>query len=167
MCRNAGQARLTSFVSGIVMVLFAATGCVTQQQPIFVDQGLNWDAASRADFYTRDQGSRMIPLAWLQALKQPNGQPFLADSLSRYGYLPNPANRQRTAGRLHGVRADRPADRGHDLLGLPYAADHYRGQDLPDRRRPRHRRLSEPARGPRHRGRPVLASDAAFRAVCR
>ena len=27
-----------------------------------------------------------------QALKQPNGQPFLADSLSRYGYLPNPAS---------------------------------------------------------------------------
>jgi hypothetical protein len=34
----------------------------------------------------------MIPLAWLRALKQPNGQPFLADSLGRYGYLPNPAN---------------------------------------------------------------------------
>ena len=34
----------------------------------------------------------MIPLAWFQALKQSNGQPFLADSLARYGYLPNPAN---------------------------------------------------------------------------
>ena len=33
-----------------------------------------------------------MPLSWLEALKQPNGQPFLADNLSRYGYLPNPAN---------------------------------------------------------------------------
>jgi hypothetical protein len=57
--------------------------------PVFTSQGANWTAATRADFYTRDQGSRMIPLAWLQALKQSNGQPFLADSLSRYGYLAN------------------------------------------------------------------------------
>ena len=34
----------------------------------------------------------MIPLAWLQNLKQANGQPFLDGSLARYGYLPNPAN---------------------------------------------------------------------------
>jgi mono/diheme cytochrome c family protein len=27
-----------------------------------------------------------------EAFKQANGQPFLADSLARYGYLPNPAN---------------------------------------------------------------------------
>ncbi|NEX00233.1 hypothetical protein DY467_26030, partial [Rhodopseudomonas sp. BR0G17] len=49
-------------------------------------------AATRADFYERDQGSRMIPLSWLKALRQPDGQPFLDASLSRYGYLPNPAN---------------------------------------------------------------------------
>ncbi len=61
-------------------------------EPIYADQGANWTAAARADFYGRDQGSRMIPLTWLQALKQSNGQPFLADSFTRYGYLPNPAN---------------------------------------------------------------------------
>ena len=33
-----------------------------------------------------------MPLAWFEALKQPNGEPFGADSLSRYGYLPNPAS---------------------------------------------------------------------------
>ncbi len=59
---------------------------------VFVDQGPNWTQASRADFYSRDQGARMIPLTWLQALRQSNGEPFLADSLARYGYLPNPAN---------------------------------------------------------------------------
>ena len=33
-----------------------------------------------------------MPLSWLEALKQSDGSPFLADSLSRYGYLPNPEN---------------------------------------------------------------------------
>ena len=50
--------------------------------PIFVDQGANWTPTTRADFYTRDQGSRMIPLAWLRELKQANGQPFLATALA-------------------------------------------------------------------------------------
>jgi hypothetical protein len=30
-----------------------------------------------------------MPLAWFAVLQQPNGEPFGADSLSRYGYLPN------------------------------------------------------------------------------
>ena len=32
----------------------------------------------------------MIPYAWLKALKRLDGQPFLANSLARYGYLANP-----------------------------------------------------------------------------
>jgi hypothetical protein len=59
---------------------------------IALDQGPNWNAARRDEFYTRDQGSRMISLEWLRSLKQANGQPFLADSLGRYGYLSNPAD---------------------------------------------------------------------------
>ena len=55
-------------------------------------QGENWTDTDRANFYSQDQGSQIMPLAWFRALKQPNGQPFLADSLSRYGYLPNPAS---------------------------------------------------------------------------
>ena len=54
-----------------------------------LDQGANWTAEARKDFYSRDQGSRLIPLRWISALKQPNGQPFMAGSLSRYGFLPN------------------------------------------------------------------------------
>jgi hypothetical protein len=60
--------------------------------PVFTDQGANWSQANREDFYSKDQGSRMIPLAWLRNLQQSNGQPFLADNLARYGYLANPAN---------------------------------------------------------------------------
>ena len=55
-------------------------------------QGDNWKDVDRTNFYSQDQGSQIMPLAWFRALKQPNGQPFLADSLSRYGYLPNPAS---------------------------------------------------------------------------
>src|SRR5580693_8297649 len=75
-----------------VLAHFSVLQASAQTTPEFVNQGPNWTAATRADFYSRDQGSRMIPLAWLRALKQPNGQPFLSDSLVRYGYLPNPAN---------------------------------------------------------------------------
>jgi hypothetical protein len=41
--------------------------------PIFVDQSPRWTPAARADFYTPDQGSRLINLAWLQALKRKDG----------------------------------------------------------------------------------------------
>lgn len=60
--------------------------------PIYLEQGPNWTNVARADFYTRDQGSQLIKYAWLKALSHPDGQPFLGDQLSRYGYLPNPGN---------------------------------------------------------------------------
>ena len=44
----------------------------------------------REAFYVQDQGSDMIPLAWLAALRHPDGAPFLDDRLARYGYLPDP-----------------------------------------------------------------------------
>jgi hypothetical protein len=56
----------------------------------YADQGPNWTEANRADFYVRDQGSRLVPFAWLKALKHPDGTGFLDDSLIRYGYLLNP-----------------------------------------------------------------------------
>ena len=49
----------------------------------FLDQGPNWTQSTRSDFYSRDQGSRIMPLRWMQALKQPKGDPFMADSLLR------------------------------------------------------------------------------------
>lgn len=54
-----------------------------------LDQGPKWTEATRKDFYSRDQGSKLMPLRWISALKQPSGEPFMVDSLSRYGYLPN------------------------------------------------------------------------------
>ena len=81
------------FLAALAAALLTGSAVRAADPPIvFTDQGPNWTQATRDDFYTRDQGSRMIPLAWFKALKQSNGQPFLADSLARYGYLPNPAN---------------------------------------------------------------------------
>jgi cytochrome c5 len=65
----------------------------------------------------------MIPLAWLEALKQPDGQPFLADSLARYGYLPNPANAA-TNKLPVGFTASGPA--GAQIAGMTCAACHTR-----------------------------------------
>lgn len=59
-------------------------------QPVMLDQGTDWTPTARRAFYVRDQGSQIMPLRWIAALKQPDGRPFMADSLNRYGYLPNP-----------------------------------------------------------------------------
>lgn len=55
---------------------------------VYVDQGAQWDKQSREDYYTWNQGSLLIPYAWLLALRAADGQPFLADGLARYDMLP-------------------------------------------------------------------------------
>ena len=89
--------------------------------PIFLDQGPAWDASSRADFYTRDQGSRLIPLAWLRALKREDGTSFLADGLTRYGYLPGSES---ATGLPVGFHATGPA--GAKVVGMTCSACHTR-----------------------------------------
>jgi hypothetical protein len=86
------------FAFQIVSLAGAALGLATVNSsaesgaPVPVDQGKNWTETARTNFYSHDQGSRLIPLRWIAALKQPDGEPFLAASLSRYGYLPNEAS---------------------------------------------------------------------------
>jgi hypothetical protein len=80
-------------ISQIAIALLAtilAEHAAAQTPPVY--QGDDWTLATRKDLYSHDQGSRVIPFAWLRALKRPDGQSFLADGLSRYGYLPNPDN---------------------------------------------------------------------------
>lgn len=89
--------------------------------PIYVDQGSQWTPEARADFYIRDQGSRLIRLSWLQALKGKDGQPFLADSMSRYGFLPNPDN---GAGLPVGFHASGSGDA--QLVGVTCSSCHTR-----------------------------------------
>lgn len=73
-------------------VTMAVANSFAQSAPQGVEQGSLWTEAVRRDFYSRDQGSRLIPWRWIAALKQTNGQPFMAASLERYGYLPNDAS---------------------------------------------------------------------------
>ena len=74
---------------GAVLALAVTSIAAAGPSWVAMSQDPAWTPDTRADFYTRDQGSRLIPLRWIAALKQANGAPFLADSLSRYGYLPN------------------------------------------------------------------------------
>lgn len=76
----------------IILALAVLAGCaapVTPPAPGGAVQG--WTVDSRRAFYSGDQGSRIMPASWMQALKQPDGSPFLADKLARYGYLANDA----------------------------------------------------------------------------
>jgi hypothetical protein len=80
--------RLVTCCALLTLSLSAASQAATPSW-ITVQQGGLWTQEARDDFYSRDQGSRLIPLKWIAALKQANGSPFMDASLSRYGYLAN------------------------------------------------------------------------------
>jgi cytochrome c553 len=72
-----------------LLALGGGARAATQGADQAADQGASWTDAARADYYSRDQGSRLIPLRWLRALKAADGSPFAA-KLTRYGYVANP-----------------------------------------------------------------------------
>lgn len=86
--------QINIYLKKIISLTLTMASCsaALAQTPINVDQGANWTSATRAQFYTQDQGSQLIPLKWYFALKMANGTAFAANSLDRYGYLPNPAS---------------------------------------------------------------------------
>lgn len=73
------------------LAMLSAAGAPAYER---LDQGRAWDEAAWNAYYTLDQGSRLIPFAWAKALKTADGASFLADGLTRYGYLPNPKNKE-------------------------------------------------------------------------
>lgn len=77
-------------LSGLAILAAAALAAGPAAPQVFLHQGNDWTPEHRERFYVQDQGSRLMPLAWMQALRQPNGDAFLADGLARYGYLANP-----------------------------------------------------------------------------
>jgi cytochrome c553 len=85
-------------VKGLLWVMLTLACCApfaqtaAQTAPQTMDQGSKWNKTTRDEFYSQDQGSQLMPLKWIKALKQPNGDPFLANNLDRYGFLPNPAS---------------------------------------------------------------------------
>jgi hypothetical protein len=102
---------------------------VAAASPILTDQGSKWTEATRTQFYTQDQGSQLIPLAWAMALKQENGSAFMADSLQRYGYLPNPQSPE--PGLAVGFTTN--SFSGSKMLGMTCSACHTRQIDVGDK----------------------------------
>jgi len=82
--RNAGAR-----VGALALVMALGAPAVAAPAWESLDQGSYWNTERRTDFYSRDQGSRIMPLRWMVALRQADGTPFMADSLARYGYLLN------------------------------------------------------------------------------
>jgi mono/diheme cytochrome c family protein len=117
------SARLFTIASriGLCAAVLALPLAARAADPIYLNQGPAWTPDTRAAFYSQDQGSRIMPLSWLAALKQPNGQPFLSDSLGRYGYLPNPAN---TNSLPVGFTSSGPT--GSQIVGMTCSACHTR-----------------------------------------
>lgn len=86
--------RTPAFIGAILSAALSALTLIpTVSQaaaaPVYLDQGAKWSGAERKIYYSQDQGSQIIPLKWINALKQANGLAFMADNLGRYGYLPN------------------------------------------------------------------------------
>src|SRR5271165_4187204 len=114
----------------LLAMAFAITSCLPTPSPkpanlsdstfVLLDQGPYWTPAARGDFYTRDQGSRIMPLRWMQALKQPSGEPFMAQNLTRYGYLQN----SDTPGLPVGFAVAGPS--GGEVIGMTCSACHTR-----------------------------------------
>src|SRR2546423_3073283 len=111
----------------IVMLACCASFAQTAAQPTpkTLDQGNKWNNKTRDEFYSQDQGSRLMPLKWIKALKQPNGEPFMAANLDRYGYLPNPASKD-------GLPIGFTTNAGNNTiyLGMTCAACHTRQIDV-------------------------------------
>src|SRR5258708_34704098 len=111
----------------IAVGILASVAGLARAQPtsvvvVYSDQG--WSPADRSTFYTTSQGSRMMPYAWFKALRRLDvDQPFAADKLQRYGYLPNdPSPVSNPEGLPVGFVTDGTAASAH--LGMTCAACH-------------------------------------------
>jgi hypothetical protein len=123
--------RLFAVVSRTCAVLLAGAALSAHAQsglsgtatnPRFLNQV--WTAADRAWFYTTPQGSKILPYDWFLALERPDSETlFRADSLTRFGYLPNLSK----AGNPDGLPVGFVKDEGGDeppALGMTCAACH-------------------------------------------
>lgn len=117
MTRLAKNSLRLIFASATITMVASADGNTGQ-----VDQGSEWTAQSRTGFYHVDQGSRMIPLAWLKALKTADGRPFLTGAMSRYGFLADGAEASESLP-VGFTTADSPQG---PIVGMTCAACHTR-----------------------------------------
>ncbi len=92
-----------------------------QDKPQYLSQG--WSSAERTFFYTTSQGSQLMPYDWFLVLERPGSNAlFRADSLARFGYLPN-ADKTNNPDALPVGFVKDIGDNG-DWLGMTCAACH-------------------------------------------
>jgi len=92
---------------------------------VALDQGPDWNPTNQAAFYYSDQGSWIMPYEWAKALKLPNGQSFLSQLTSSYGYLPNPVSPSNPEGLPVGFLVANPGTKNQQL-SMNCAACHTR-----------------------------------------
>jgi len=84
----------------------------------------DWTQEDRDFFYTKNQGSRMMPYLWYKALRRLDvDTPFGGDQLQRYGYLPNAKSTLNPEGLPVGFAIDGD-DVATGYLGMTCAACH-------------------------------------------
>ena len=81
-------------IAMLLVLLTAGISCKVQSDKpasgtVFLNQG--WSQEQRQEFYHKSQGTRLVPLPWLLALKQnASAKPFLADGhVASFGFIPD------------------------------------------------------------------------------
>jgi mono/diheme cytochrome c family protein len=106
----------------LMTVPAAANGPARMRDAVaYTDQGSQWTAEARSRYYVQDQGSRLIPYAWLAALRDSGGRPFLRDQFARYGFLFNDESAASLPVGFHVAE-----DAGLQQTGITCAACHVR-----------------------------------------
>src|SRR5438270_527031 len=84
-----GYWRCLNLILASIFIIAAATTQAPADDAVNLPQG--WSTQQKVSWYTRSQGSRLIPLSWLLALEQPDSdQAFLDDAyIEKFRYLPN------------------------------------------------------------------------------
>jgi len=128
--------KIVALVRGLVLcaVAFMLSSCGSDsdvsstgssQSAVALNQGASWNSANQTAFYTTDQGSRIMPYQWAKALKMPNGQPFLSQLTSSFGYIPNPVSSSNPEGLPVGFLVANPGTNDQQL-SITCAACHTR-----------------------------------------
>src|SRR5882724_10666590 len=110
-----------SYVAALLVL--GCSQAARAQTPVWLDQA--WSRADRTMFYTTSQGSQLMPYAWFMALERPDSDTlFRADSLTRFGYLPNPDRTNNPDGLPVGFVKDIDQDDGRQWIGMNCSACH-------------------------------------------
>lgn len=92
---------------------------------VALNQGAAWNPTNQASFYSTDQGSWIIPYQWAKALKLPNGESFLSQLTTSYGYIPNAVSPSNPEGLPVGFLVANPGT-NNQQLSMNCAACHTR-----------------------------------------